>query len=488
MNPLKKLASQTAIYGFSHIAGRMLNFLFLPLYTGVFSKSDYGVLSLLLVAVAFMNIVFTYGMETAYFRFVTKERGKNVYATAVYSLFASSLIFSCILWFFDLQIAQYFDIKNKLNFIHWFIGIIVLDTMAIIPLARLRLEGKALKYSGIKLMNVAIIIFFNLIFLLPLIPKLSHLSKYLPYEYNPEIGIGYIILANLIASGSVLLLLTPSLIKINGRFDKAVFNSMIKFGAPLLLVGMAGMINEMLDRILLKELLTGSSKIVNGQIGIYSACYKLAMIIALANTAFRQAAEPFFFKQEKENNSKNTYAKILKYYSISCLVIALLIALFLEPIANLMIHPSYHDGLRIVPILLLANILLGMYYNLSVWYKLTQKTVYGMYIAIIGAGITLGMNFLLIPTLGFYGSAIATLVCYFSMLVISYFLGKKHYPIAYPMGRITLYFIFGISLYFIESSLDFEGVLHWINKALILCTFLIAILIIERPKNSLNSA
>ena len=466
----------------------MLNFLFLPLYTGIFSKSDYGVLSLLLVAVAFMNIVFTYGMETAYFRFVTKEKGENVFATAVYSLFATSIIFSFVIWLFDLQIAQYFDIKNKLNFIHWFIGIIVLDTLAIIPLARLRLEGKALKYAAVKLINVAIIIFFNIVFLLPLIPKLSHFRKYLPFEYNPEIGIGYIILANLIASGSVLLLLTPYLLKVNGRFDKAVFKSMLKFGSPLLLVGMAGMINEMLDRILLKELLNGSSKVVNGEIGIYSACYKLAMIIALVNTAFRQAAEPFFFKQEKESNSKKTYAKVLKYYSITCLAIALLIALYLEPIANLMIHPSYHEGLKIVPVLLLANILLGMYYNLSVWYKLTQKTIYGMYIAIIGAGITLGMNLLLIPSLGFYGSAVATLICYFCMLVISYYLGKRHYPIAYPMRRIILYFIFGISLYFIEFSLDFDGVLNWVNKGIILCTFLIVILIIERPNNSLNSA
>lgn len=488
MNPIKKLASQTAVYGLSHIAGRLLTFLFLPLYTGIFSTSDYGILSLLLVAVAFMNIVFTYGMETAYFRFVTKESSAaKSYPTALTSLISSSLIFAIILYFLDEQIAAYFGISEKLNYIHWFIGIIILDTLSIIPLAKLRFENKVYSYAGIKLLNVAIIVFFNLAFLLPMIPELGIITKFLPFKYDHYIGIGYIILANLIASGVVFIILLPGIIRTKWSFDLNIWKEMMLFGGPLILVGLAGMINELMDRILLKELLPGDTDFVNGEIGIYSACYKLAMLVALVNTAFRQAAEPFFFAQEKERGAKKSYADILKYYVIVCCFVSLAILFFVDDIASLMISEKYHAGLKIVPILLLANIFLGIYYNLSVWYKLTEKTLYGMYIAISGAFVTFILNFLMIPYIGYMGSAIATLACYFIMLNLSFFIGKRHYPIPYEATRISAYIFLAIGLYWLNSTLSLEGWLYWITNLLMLCTFLIPILIIERPNNSLNS-
>jgi len=490
LNPIKKLISQTAVYGLSHIAGRLLTFLFLPLYTGVFSPEEYGILSLLLVAVAFMNIAFTYGMETAFFRFISKEDGlSKTYPTGMISIFFTTIFFGLLLYLNNNSIATYFELPHRLDIIHWLIAIIVIDTLCVIPLAYLRYHNKVFYYAGLKLLNVAVIILFNLIFLLPMIPDLGLESylHYLPFTYDKSIGIGYIILANLIASSVVFLLLIPTMLKTKWVFDFIIWKKMVRFGAPLIVVGLAGMVNELMDRILLKEVLPGDNLYINTQIGIYSACYKLAMIIALVNTAFRQAAEPFFFSQEKEKNAQRTYADIMKYYTICCLFVFLIIALFIQPIANLMINSKYHEGLSIVPILLLANILLGIYYNLSVWYKLTQKTLYGMYISILGALTTIALNLMLIPEYGYKACAVTTLICYMIMVLISYFAGKKHYPVPYNIKRILLYSFIAVSLFFICDNISIEGSLDLIIRLICIGLFLISVLFIERPNKFLNS-
>ena len=465
MNPLKKLASQTAIYGLSSVVGRLLNYLLVPLYTRYFLPAEYGVVTELYAYVAFLVVLLTYGMETAFFRFSKKEETAKVYSTTLISLLISSVVFVGLIFLNSSAISQWLGYANHPEYIQFFALIIGMDAVASISFAKLREQDKAMRFAFIRIVNIMVNIGLNLYFIV--------------YQ---EYGIAYIFIANLVASVITLLMLFPQMISSSWVFDKKLWKKMMIYALPLLIAGLAGMTNETIDRILLKHLLPNTD-IAASELGLYGAFYKLSIIMILFIQTFRFAAEPFFFAQEKEGNSRKIYADVMKYFTIILAIIFLGVTIFYDVIKGFL-GSEYHDerGFLVVSILLLANLFLGIYYNLSIWYKLTEKTKYGAYLSIFGAIITLSLNFTLIPVLGFVGCAWATLVCYFSMTVASYYLGKRHFSVPYQVKRIALYLFGMLCIYF---CIYFTNLNMWINS-LFLLGFVIFVYRLEKPKLALK--
>ena len=465
MNPLKKLASQTAIYGLSSVIGRLLNYLLVPLYTRYFLPAEYGVVTELYAYVAFLVVMLTYGMETAFFRFSKKEETTKVYSTTLISLLVSSVVFVGLIFLNSSAISQWLGYANHPEYIQFFALIIGMDAVASISFAKLREQDKAMRFAFIRIVNIMVNIGLNLYFIV--------------YQ---EYGIAYIFIANLVASVITLAMLFPEMISSSWVFDKKLWKKMMIYALPLLIAGLAGMTNETIDRILLKHLLPNTDMAAS-ELGLYGAFYKLSIIMILFIQTFRFAAEPFFFAQEKEGNSRKIYADVMKYFTIIMAIIFLGVTIFYDVIKGFL-GTDYHDerGFLVVSILLLANLFLGIYYNLSIWYKLTEKTKYGAYLSIFGAIITLSLNFALIPVLGFVGCAWATLVCYFSMTVASYYLGKRHFSVPYQVKRIALYLFGMLCIYF---CIYFTNLNMWINS-LFLLGFVIFVYRLEKPKLALK--
>ena len=419
MNPLKQLAGQTAIYGLSSIVGRLLNYLLVPLYTRYFIPAEYGVVTELYAYVAFLVIILTYGLETAFFRFSQKKYDKDlVYSTSLISLIISSILFVFIMISSQQTIANWLEYPQNPEYVMWFALIIGLDAVSSISFAKLREQEQAARFALVRLVNIFINIGLNLFFIIYCPYALENglpTTDFVNSVYDPSIGVGYIFIANLFASVVTILMLLPEMIKSSWNFNSALWKKMMWYALPLFVAGLAGMTNETIDRILLKQLLPeGVDKMA--AIGIYGAFYKISIIMILFIQTFRFAAEPFFFSQEKQHNSRKIYADVLKYFTILASLIFLVVMLYIDVVKHF-IGSSFHSesGIKIVPILLLANLFLGIYYNLSVWYKLTDKTAYGAILSVFGALITLVLNILLIPAIGFVGSAWATLGCYFSI-------------------------------------------------------------------------
>ena len=465
MNPLKKLARQTAIYGLSSVIGRLLNYLLVPLYTRYFLPAEYGVVTELYAYVAFLVVMLTYGMETAFFRFSKKEESTKVYSTTLISLLISSIVFIGLIFLNSSAISQWLGYINHPEYIQFFALIIGMDAVASISFAKLREQDKAMRFAFIRLVNIMVNIGLNLYFIV--------------YQ---EYGIAYIFIANLVASVITLAMLFPEMISSSWVFDKKLWKKMMIYALPLLIAGLAGMTNETIDRILLKHLLPNTDMAAS-ELGLYGAFYKLSIIMILFIQTFRFAAEPFFFTQANEGKSKKIYADVMKYFTIIMAIIFLGVTIFYDVIKGFL-GSEYHDerGFLVVSILLLANLFLGIYYNLSIWYKLTEKTKYGAYLSIFGAIITLSLNFTLIPVLGFVGCAWATLVCYFSMTVASYYLGKRHFSVPYQVKRIALYLFCMICVYF---CIYLTNLNMWINS-LFLLGFVIFVYRLENPKLALK--
>ena len=480
MNPLKKLVGQTAIYGLSSVIGRLLNYLLVPLYTRYFLPAEYGVVTEIYAYVAFLVIILTYGLETAFFRFSQKDNDvKVVYSTALISLIASSIIFVILMFISSSEIANWMGYAGHTEYIQWFAIIIALDAISSISFAKLRAQNKAIRFASIRLVNIFINISLNIYFIV--------------YQ---EFGIEYIFIANLISSVITIFLLLPEMLTSAWSFDKILWKKMMIYALPLLVAGLAGMTNETIDRVLLKHLLPNPATAAT-ELGLYGAFYKLSIIMILVIQTFRFAAEPFFFAQEKEGNGKKIYADVMKYFTIIMAVIFLAVTIFYEFIQGFL-GSQYHDerGFLVVSILLLANLFLGIYYNLSIWYKLTEKTKYGAYLSIFGAIITLALNFMLIPIIGFVGSAWATLACYFSMTVASYYLGKKYFPVPYNIKRIGLYLftMLGIYILIFYDQQIFELLFPWMEwqidlkqfKSLFLIGFIIFAFVLEKRNKTIN--
>ena len=486
MNPLKKLAGQTAIYGLSSIIGRLLNYLLVPLYTRYFTTAEYGEVTTLYAYVAFLVIILTYGMETAFFRFSQSEQDKkSVYSTTLISLLISSIVFIVLMFVNADSVATALNFNGHPEYIQWFALIIGLDAVSSISFAKLREQNKAARFALIRLLNIFINIGLNLFFIIycPFAIKNNLPSaEFVQSIYSDSVGIGYIFIANLAASVVTILLLLPEMLSSSWRFKPQLWKKMMVFALPLMVAGLAGITNETIDRILLSHLLP--SNIAASEVGIYGAYYKLSIIMTLFIQTFRFAAEPFFFAQEKERNAKKAYADVMKYFTIITATIFLGVMIYYDLVQQF-IGGEFHDsrGLVVVPVLLFANLFLGIYYNLAVWFKLTEKTRFGAYLSLFGAVVTLALNFVFIPVLGFEGSAWATLICYFSMTVASYFLGKKHYPIPYDLKRIGLYLGTTLLLFTLSVYADLG---MWINT-LYLLIFIGVAYILERPKKRVNS-
>ena len=482
MNPLKKLASQTAIYGLSSVVGRLLNYLLVPLYTRYFLPEEYGVVTELYAYVAFLVIILTYGLETAFFRFSqTEKNNRIVYSTSLISLLFSSLLFIILMFLFSENIASSIGYANNQEYVKWFAIIIGLDAISSISFAKLRALNKATRFALIKLVNIFVNIGLNLFFIIycPYVIENNLQSlNFVNSVYSPSIGVGYIFIANLFSSIVTILMLLPEMINSVWIFEKKLWKKMMIYASPLLIAGLAGITNETIDRILLKGLLPENIN-ASKEIGLYGAFYKLSIIMILFIQTFRFAAEPFYFAQERALNSKKIYADVMKYFVIVISIIFLLVTTFYDFFINFL-GSSYHDdrGFLVVSILLLANFFLGVYYNLSIWFKLTEKTIYGAYIAIFGAAITIILNYSLIPIIGFIGCAIATLACYLLMTVVSFYLGNKHFPVPYNYSRISMYFLLMVCIYLILYYTNFTTIFD----SLFILGYMIIIYFIERPK------
>ncbi len=450
MSALKKLAGQTAVYGLSSIVGRFLNYLLVPLYTNVFEGTkgvaEYGVSTYFYSVAAFGAVVYTYGMETAFFRFAQKEGEKpeKVFATVTWSLVLSSIFFSLLIFLFADSWANASGHIGKGTYFSIFAVIFAADAISTIPFAWLRKQNEAMRFAKLRLLSIGTNIGLNLLCYL-IIPYITSLGFGQPLD----LSVRWMFLANVASSLVVLPFFKKEFEMLRFGFDKILWRKLFNYAYPVIFMGLAGMINETLDRVLLKKLLPDPST-ADYQIGIYGAVYKLSIIMTLFIQAFRFAAEPFFFAQAKGEESKVIYAKVMQYFMIICATIFIGVLLFLDVFKHF-IGVSYHSGLKVVPILLMANLFLGAYYNLSIWYKLTDKTRLGALVSIIGALITIILNYLWIPTYGYEGAAWATLVCYFSMAAMSFFLGQHYYPVPYRTKRILSYLALSLGIYLLSE-------------------------------------
>ena len=437
--------------------------------------------------VAFLVILLTYGMETAYFRYTNKNTSNefNVFSTVVKSVFTTSLLFVSLAIVFQQSLADLMKYPNHSEYIVWFALIVSMDALSSIPMARLRSLNKPMKFASVNLINVGVNIGINYFFLAYCMPnyQAGTTNWLIDTLYSPEIGVGYVFIANLAASGVKIILLLPSLVKLPGKFDKVLLRQMVGYALPLLIAGLAGIINETLDRLMLKYMLydVKGEEYTMIQLGIYGACYKLSIIITLFIQAYRYAAEPFFFSQEKEKGSKKIYALVMNYFVIVCASIFLGVMMFLDLIKHFIPNDEFWVGLQVVPILLMANVCLGIYFNQSIWYKLSDKTKYGAYIAIGGAIVTVSLNLVLIPIYGYLGSAWATLVVYASMVVASYIFGQKHYPIPYNLPKVLGYIALSIILFFVGTHMQVSFPdWHWLIAFVFSLGFILSLILIER--------
>lgn len=450
MSILKKLAGQTAVYGLSSIVGRFLNYLLVPIHTRVLTVEEYGVSSYFYALIPFAAVFFTYGMETAFFRFYQKEDNKaKVFSTGFIAIAGISVVLGLLIFIFAEPLAHFS--KNDGRAIYFRIIAITLaaEAITVIPFAWLRQQNQPMRFAKLRLLNVAVIIGLNLFFYL-VVPYFSSRGLAAPMDKTGVSAI-WIFVANLVGSVCLLPFFLPELKFLREGFDKILWQRMFRFAYPVLFMGFAGMINETLDRVLLKYMIVDPAT-AEYQIGIYSGNYKLSIIITLFIQAFRYAAEPFFFSEAGKADAQKTYARVMQYFMLLCAVIFAGVMLFLG-VFKYFIPPKYYEGLHVVPILLMANICLGAYYNLSVWFKITDRTRMGALVSMIGAIITIVLNIILIPIYGYTGSAWATLVCYASMAAMSYYLGQKYYPIPYDVKRIFAYLAAAFSIYLLSDVL-----------------------------------
>lgn len=481
MNPIKKLASQTAIYGLSSIVGRFLNYMLVPIYTRVFDRAQYGVVSEFYAYTGFLAVLLTFGMETGYFRFSKTEDEKRTYSTALIFLSVISAAFGLLVFLFSPVLGNMLHYGEHREYFGWFGLILAFDTVGAIPFARLRNENKALQFAGIKIAEISVNVGLNLFFIVFCRRAYLHHPNSLPAQfYSPAIGLGYVFISNMAASAVKLLLLSPQLRGITFGFDAAIFRKIILYSLPMVVIGLAGVTNEMIDRAMLPHWLTGTIEQNREQTGIYGACYKISILMSLFIQAFRFAAEPFFFSHAGHEGSRKTIADVMTWFVIFCCFIFLLVTLWLDYFGAF-VGDRFRVGLPVVPILLMANLFLGIYINLSVWYKLTDRTLMGAWVSLGGALVTIALNIIWIPTMGYMGSAWATLICYGGMALLSYILGRKYYPVPYELLKLCFYISLSVVLYavFNYSAGGLSPLLRHLAAAVFMVLFLLFVFIAD---------
>lgn len=456
-HPIKQLAGQTAIYGLGTMIPRFLNYALLtPFYTRIFGLGEYGVVTELYAYVVVLLVVLTYGMETGYFRFATNDQQKDsVFSTALISLFITSSLFILLVVLFNQSIADTLDYSANKEYITIFAIIVGMDTFSTIPFAKLRRENRGLRFAIIKLVNVAVIIVLVFFFLL-FVPRIvgRNPNSWLGLIYAPDFGIGYVFIANLVGSTITMLLLLPEIIGIKPLFNSELLKRMLRYSFPLLIAGLAGTLNEALDKIVLKHLLPDDIDAM-AQLGIYGASFKIAVFLSLFIQMFRYAAEPFFFDRARDKNAKELYASVMKYFVIVGFMIFLGISLFIE-IVKYFIGSKFWVGLDVVPVILMGYLFYGIFVNLSVWYKINDLTKFGAVLTIIGAIVTVAVNVLFVPVYGYHACAWGHFLCYLVMVICSYFMGRHYYRIEYPIKTIVLYGIIAVALFIVDKLIQIE--------------------------------
>lgn len=465
MGAVKSLAKDTAVYGLSSIIGRFLNWCLVPLYTTMFPAAEYGIVTYVYAIVALALIVLTYGMETGFFRFANHEHYGDdpmlVYSTSLASLTISSVAFFIIVLIFLHPLTEAMKCGDHTSYI-WMMGLTVaIDAFSSIPFSYLRFRNKSVRFAILKLVNISLNIGLNIFFIL-ICPWLwEEAPGWIAWFYMPDFGIGYIFMANFISSAIVLLLLYPELHGFKWRFDSKLWRSMLIYSWPLLVLGIAGIMNQTLDKILLPSLVADKADGMT-QLGIYGANYKIAIVMVMFIQAFRFAYEPFIFSQNRKKGGKelHAYKEAMKWFVIFAMVIFLGVMYYLD-FLRYFISPRYFSGLKVVPIVMIAEFFFGVFFNLSLWYKLTDKTMWGMWFSMMGLGATIGLNLLLVPRMGYMGCAWSAFGCYGIMMVASYLVGRKKYPIDYDTPRLFMYFLVALALYFLAVVITVPQ--QWIN-------------------------
>lgn len=489
MSSLKNLAGQTVWYGLSTIVARLIGFLLNPLITYLLNDPNgaiqVGEYSTLMSAIPFFNVLFTYGMETAYFRFSSSGVDKGrLFRTSFASLLVSTILLSFIMICFNRQLAHYVELDKHPEYITWCVWVIALDTLSVIPFARLRQEGRPRKYAFTKVAGVVVNI-ACVVLLVGVAPKyMAHSHSWLAKWYHQYTNTGFLIMAFVAQSVVTMLLLYKEWSAFRFKIDRALWRSILTYSLPFVVIGLGGMVNEVVDRLMLLHLFKGTEAQAKNAVAIYNANYKLAIFITLFIQAFKMAAEPFFFSQAADKNAPKTYAKVMKWFVITLCFAFLSTAMFLD-IWKYLNASYYRSGIYIVPILLMANISLGIYYNLAVWYKITAKLNYGIGITLTGALITVLLNYFFIPKYGMLACAWTTCICYSLMVVLCYHYGQKHFPVPYATKKLLSYIGTVLMLFLIHSAIGkliTTPVAHIISGAVLSLCFVALVLKVERTE------
>ena len=461
MGAIKSLAKDTAIYGLSSIIGRFLNWLLVPLYTNIFDQSEYGVVSYIYSIVALALVILTYGMETGFFRFANHERYSRpdeVYGTAITSLSITSLLFMTVVTIFIFPISRFMECPDNPVFALLMAYTVAIDAYTCIPFAWLRYQHRPMRFATLKLVGIGLNIGFNLFFLL-LCPWLwENDPGLIEWFYDPDFRIGYIFLSNMLSSSVTVLLLAPEAALAPWGLRLRLWREMLSYSWPLLLFGIAGIMNQTIGNILLPWILPDKATAM-AQLGIYGANYKIAIVMVMFIQAFRFAYEPFIFAKGKgaangtnSNQSTAMFADTMKYFVIFSMVIFLGVMAYIDILRHF-IGSNYFSGLKVVPVLMIAEFFFGVFFNLSLWYKLTDRTIWGTWFSLIGLAVTIVMLLILVPRIGYMGCAWAALGCYGVMMLTSYLLGRKKFPVPYQTTRLSLYFIGALAAYGLMCAL-----------------------------------
>lgn len=474
MSKIKRLAGETALYGLGSILPRVINFVLILPHTSAFDPAEYGVITDVYAWVAFLNVIYTFGMETAFFRFATREGAdpRYVFNTAQTAVGIITLILSLFFIAFADPIAAGIDIPGYKNYIIWLTCIVAIDAIVAIPFARLRLEKKALRFAIFRIANVLVIVALNFYFL--------------TFNYNPEIGVAYVFLINLLANAMYLVFFAPVLLRWRPTLERRMFSAMLVYAFPIMLTGLAGTTNEMFSRITLRAWLPDNfypGRSSAHALGVFGANYKFAVFMNLVIQAFRFAAEPFFFSNARDKNSRQLFAVVNHYFIVVCCVLLLAVGVNLDILKHLLRDEAYWEGLSIVPVLLVAYLFLGVYYNMSVWFKLTDRTYFGTLISVGGALFTILANFVLIPVAGYMGSSWATLICFFFMTVTCYFSGQRYFPVPYRTGAGLAYVGLTVLLVYAVNSLPIlNQVVAFAVHNLVVLAYMGVVFLIERKE------
>lgn len=490
MSDLKILAKETAIYGLSSIVGKFLNWCLVPLYSYVLADaSEYGIVTNLYAWTAIVIIILTYGMETGFFRFVNKnpedeKSTHKVYTTTMTAIATTSTLFILIILLFNQPIANAMGYNSHPEFIT-ILGIVVaIDAFDSIPFSYLRYKNRPMLFAGLKILMILVNIASNIFFLVvcPAIYKSN--PEVISWFYSPHYGVGYIIISNLISTAAVTIALIPQIFIGKWTFDKNLLGKMLRYSLPLLLFGIAGIMNQTIDKIIFPLVYPDPEKALS-ELGIYGACFKIAMVMMMFTYAFRFAYEPYVFAKHGSKDSKESYADAMKYYIITSLLIFLGITFYVD-IFQFILSSEYRIGLDIIPIVLITYLIQGIAYNLSLWYKLTDKTYWGAILSFIAFILTLAINILLIPRYSYWACAYASLISYLVMTILSYIFGQKYYPIKYPIKNITVYILLTTLLWAIGTYTPIDNL--WIRlrfKTLLLLIFLYYIIKTDLPLSTI---